>query len=131
MRSTSCHRSAGFSLLEMVVAMAILSLSLGALYQATSGATRNVRSDERYAYGVELARSVLVNYGSVSLAGVESHGETSGGFVWNVKSSPVAALSDQLPAGSLQNIEVSVNWEDGSKRGKVVLYSVVPGRLEQ
>ena len=41
--------SAGFSLLEMVVAVAILALALGTLYQAASAATRNVRSDETYA----------------------------------------------------------------------------------
>ena len=66
MRSTSPRsstglpsRGKGFSLLEMVVAISILGLTLGALYQAVSGATRNVRTDEKYAYGVELARSLL------------------------------------------------------------------------
>ena len=53
------ERSRGFSLLEMLVAMSILAMSLGALYQAVSGATRNVRSDERYAYAIELARSLI------------------------------------------------------------------------
>ena len=52
------RRCGGFSLLEMVVAIAILALALAALYQAAGGATRNVRSDEKYAYGVELARSL-------------------------------------------------------------------------
>ena len=52
----------GFSLLEMLVAMSILGLALGALYQASTGATRNVRVDERYAYGVETARSLLADY---------------------------------------------------------------------
>ena len=33
--------SSGFSLLETLVALVILSLALGALYQAAAGATRN------------------------------------------------------------------------------------------
>jgi prepilin-type N-terminal cleavage/methylation domain-containing protein len=48
MKSISASRHNGFSLLEMVVAISILALSLAALYQAVSGATRNVRTDERY-----------------------------------------------------------------------------------
>ena len=68
----------GFSLLEMMVAIAILALSLGALYQATSGATRNVRGDEKYAFGVELAQSLLANYAVVPLGGISKQGETAG-----------------------------------------------------
>ena len=131
MRSTRPCLPRGFSLLEMVVAMAILSLSLGVLYQATSGATRNVRTGEKYAYAVELARSVLASNQSVPLRGVESHGETTGGFAWRVISSPLPVTSQKPPAGSLQNIEVSVGWQDGRKQNTVVLYSVVSGMPEQ
>jgi general secretion pathway protein I len=131
MRSTRPGLSRGFSLLEMVVAMAILSLSLGALYQATSGATRNVRADEKYAYGVELARSVLASYASIPRQGVDAHGETSGGFTWSVMSSPLPVNSQKLPAGSLHNIEVSVVWQDGRKQGAVVLDSVVSGMPQE
>lgn len=72
-------RAQGFSLLEMVVAIAILALALGALYQAASGATRNVRADEKYAYGVELARSLLAANARVPADGVSDSGETEGG----------------------------------------------------
>ena len=57
--SNASNGAAGFSLLEVLVAITILALALAVLYQAASGATRNVRSDEKYAYGVELARSLL------------------------------------------------------------------------
>jgi len=127
MRSTRGHSERGFSLLEMIVAMAVLSLCLGVLYQATGGATRNVRADERYAYAVELARSLLAVNSSVPPEGVSQRGETSGGFTWRTVSSPVALGGDGLPPGSLQNIEVAVNWQDGRRDRSVVLYSVVPG----
>src|SRR5690606_40398158 len=55
-------RAAGFSLIEALVAMVILALSLGALYQAAAGATRNVRVDERYTYAVQIAQSLLAEH---------------------------------------------------------------------
>jgi len=131
MRSIRRQSLRGFSLLEMVVAMAVLSLCLSVLYQASSGATRNVRTDERYAYAVELARSLLAGNDSVPVGGVSTRGETPGGFYWQATTSPVSVDGDQLPPGSLHNIEIAVNWRDGSRNRSVVLHSVVPGVLPQ
>ncbi len=39
--SNASNRAAGFSLLEVLVAITILALALAVLYQAASGATRN------------------------------------------------------------------------------------------
>ena len=78
----SRERTSGFSLLEMMVAIAILAVSLGTLYQAVSGATRNVRTDEKYAYGVELARSLLASNAMVPASGLNAQGETEGEFKW-------------------------------------------------
>lgn len=119
------HRQGGFSLLEMVVAIAILALSLGALYQGVSGATRNVRSAEKYAYGVELARSLLADNALIASSGANKSGETEGGFKWAVQSSPVNAPNSRLPQGALHKLEVSVSWQDGMKRRQFALHSVV------
>lgn len=127
MRSNRTGREGGFSLLEMLVAMTILGLSLGMLYQAVSGATRNLRTDERYAYGVELARSLLAANARVPAAGTSARGETAGGFAWSVAASPVAVDNPALEAGALQAIEVVVSWPDGSRRRSVTLHSVVEG----
>jgi len=121
------HRpfQAGFSLLEMVVAIAILALSLGTLYQATSGATRNVRSAEKYAYGVELARSLVADNSLVPISGKSASGQTPGGFSWSVRTSPVDMASSRTLQGALHNLEVVVSWQDGNKRREVLLNSVV------
>jgi len=126
-RRSGVTSSAGFSLLEMVVAMTILALALAALYQAAGGATRNVRTDEKYAYGVELARSLLANNAVVPATGVNTRGETAGGFQWRVATRPVNLQRSSLPAGSLHEIEVGVSWVDGRKQREVVLNSVVEG----
>jgi general secretion pathway protein I len=123
----SATPQSGFSLLEMVVAIAILALSLGTLYQATSGATRNVRSAEKYAYGVELARSLLADNVLVPAEGKSARGETEGGFRWSMQAVPVDLPTGSLPRGALQKLEVLVSWSDGTKRRKVMLTSVVGG----
>jgi general secretion pathway protein I len=119
--------SAGFSLLEMVVALSILALALGTLYQAASGATRNVRIDEKHAYGVELARSLLADNGKVPVSGVRTSGKTSGGFKWYVTSLPVDYGRTSRAVPLLHYIEVGVSWIDAGRRGEVVLNSVVEG----
>ena len=131
MKSISPSRHKGFSLLEMVVAISILALSLAALYQAVSGATRNVRTDERYAYGVELARSLLARNTVVPRSGVSQQGETAGGFSWSVYSNALPARGTGLTAGALHELEVVVSWQDGRKRRDIVLNSVVEGQSQK
>jgi general secretion pathway protein I len=113
----------------MVVAIAILGMSLGTLYQAVSGATRNIRTDEKYAYGVELARSLLANHAMVPVSGLRDQGETEGEFKWEVVAEPTATTGG-LTRGILQAITVSVSWRDGGKRREVRLDSIVEGRVE-
>src|SRR5690606_16032472 len=71
------RQSRGFSLIEMLVAMVILGLTLGVLYQASAGATRNVRLDVRYTYAVQIAQSLLADYPRMPPGGVNRSG-TSG-----------------------------------------------------
>lgn len=119
----------GFSLLEMVVAVAILGVSLAALYQAAGGATRIVGVDEKTAYGVELGRSLLANYAVVPLAGISEAGETEGGFAWKVVAEPVMLPEETtLAEGMLQHIRVVVSWPDGGRDREIAFESVVAGR---
>lgn len=116
----------GFSLIEMLVAMTIMSMSVAALYQATAGATRNVRVDEKYSYAYLLAESLLAEYAVVDIAGMSQQGETAGGFQWRVSTTPVEGeLPKALKEGSLQTIQVTVNWGEARQ---VQLDSVVAGQ---
>ena len=124
---TSTKAQSGFSLLEMMVAISILSLALGSLYQAASGATRNVRTSERYAYGVELARSLLADNGVVPAGGTQKAGKTDGGYDWRVETRPINLARTDMGSTKLHEIEIGVAWFDGSKRREIVLNSVVPG----
>ena len=117
----------GFSLLEAMVAIAILGIALGGLYSAASGATRNVRADERYAYAVELGRSLLANHVQVPRAGLGDNGVTEGGFKWSVITRPAPLGRSGLESGALQEIQVTVSWADGLRDRRIQLDSVVEG----
>ncbi len=120
--------SQGFSLLEMLVAMAVLGLSLGALYQAVAGASRNVHLDEQYTYATVLAESLLANYQVVPIQGLQQSGETEGGYRWQVYAQPTPGdYPKNMAEGSLQDIEVSVSWDDGEKERQFQLQSIVVG----
>lgn len=121
--------SAGFSLLEMLVAVAILGMALGALYQAAGTATRIVGVDEKYSYATELALSLLADNGEVPAAGLNISGKTDGGFEWSVQAGPVL-LEEPAPLkeGVLQEIAISVAWRDGGRERDIVLHSIVAGR---
>lgn len=120
--------AAGFSLLEMVVAIAILAMSLGVLYRAVGGATRSVSVDEKVVYAVELARSLLALHAVVPLSGFSDRGETEGGYRWEVLAGPLALSEDsRLENGQLQDITVTVTWADGLRERDFVLQSVVAG----
>ncbi|MBB6521007.1 type IV pilus modification PilV family protein [Pseudoteredinibacter isoporae] len=125
--------SQGFSLLEMLVAIAVLGFSLGALYQAVAGASRNVHLDEQYTYASVLAESLLANYQVVPIGGVQESGETEGGYAWQVITQPTPGdYPENMELGSLQNIEVTVSWNDGEKERQFQLDSIVLGsELEQ
>lgn len=124
---TLTRRQSGFSLLEMMVAISILALALGSLYQAASGATRNVRTSERYAYGVELARSLLADNSVVPENGTAKTGKTAGGYDWRVETRQINLARSGMGSAKFHEIEVGVAWFDGPKRREVVLNSVVPG----
>lgn len=124
-------KNRGFSLLEMIVAMLVLSLSLGAMYQAVAGASKIIRIDEKYAYAHGIAQSLLAEYAVVPDAGLVEAGETDGGFRWQVNADPVEGdYPDQLPRGSLQQLEISVSWGEGTNERSIKLNSISAGRAE-
>ncbi len=120
-------RGRGFSLLEMLVAIAILGLALGALYQASGGAVRNVQVDERHAYAVELARSLLAENQQVPARGKNVSGKTPGGFDWSVATSALPLARGNQREITLHQIRIEVSWLDAGKRREVSLDSVVEG----
>ena len=123
----------GFSLIEMLVALVVLAMSLGVLYQAAMGATRNVRVAEEYIDAVMLAESMLADHSYVSEANYSAAGQF-GQYDWQVNSWP-AMMEDGLDPEqrgvapqALQYLEVVVTWPGRNTPRSLDLVTVVPLR---
>ena len=121
----------GFSLIEMLVALVLLSLSLGVLYQAAIGATRNVRVASEYTDAVMLAESMLSD-NSYVVEEVLSRSGRFGQYDWVITSWP-APYDDGLPAEEravtpqpLQYLKVAVTWPGHNAPRTLDLLTVVP-----
>jgi general secretion pathway protein I len=126
-------RVRGFSLIEMLVAMVVLSLSLGVLYQAAIGATRNVRVAAEYTEAVMLAESMLADNSYITDEAYSNAGRF-GQYDWVVNSWP-APLDDGLSPKergmapqALQHLQVVVSWPGRNTPRTLDLLTVVPLR---
>lgn len=123
----------GFSLIEMLVALVILSISLGALYQAATGAIRNVRIAAEYTDAVMLADSILSDQSYVTKENYSASGQFQT-FQWAVSSWPApyedGGDSEEIAAAPpLQYLQVVVSWPGrGGAPREIDLLTVVPLR---
>lgn len=116
----------GFSLLEVLVAFAILALTLGVLMNIFSGGLRNLGDGEQYTRAVLQAQSKLSEIGvSQPLTPGETSGEFGASSRWTTQITPVALT----PSGnaSLYQVDVTVQWGDGTKQRAVSLQTLKIG----
>ena len=110
-------RRSGFTLIEVLVAFAILVLVLTALLRVFSTGLDSIEVAERYASATMLARSVLDEVGiEIPLVADELAGDAGGGFTWNVQIAPSAVIAPIADTGSLlvpYEVVVRVAWERG------------------
>ncbi len=119
---------AGFTLLEVVVALAIAALALVGLFQAGSGGLFAVDTAARAAEAVQRAQSHLAAIGrNAALTAGDSTGDDGGGYRWRLRVQPVAtrpgASADNPSAAALTlfDVEVAVSWRARGRDRAVVL----------
>ncbi|MCI0430487.1 MAG: prepilin-type N-terminal cleavage/methylation domain-containing protein [Rhodospirillales bacterium] len=114
-RFRKCRR--GFTLIEIVVALAILAVALGALFQAFSGGLRATAVADRRAAAVMLAQSLLDRIGQdIPLAAGEQAGESGDGLHWSITVVPSPLIAPERRADSPVipfDVEVSVAADGG------------------
>jgi general secretion pathway protein I len=122
-------RSSGFTLFEVVVALAIAAMGLGALMAATSQGLGNAQLADRYIEATRRAQSRLAELGKATLLvpGVQS-GDDGGGFSWRVRIAPPATHdappANGVPALALYTVEATVSWQSGGASRSVSLQSL-------
>jgi general secretion pathway protein I len=119
----------GFTLIEVIVALAIAALGLGALMAATGTGLRNAALADQYIEATRRAQSHLAAIGTLTplRPGIQS-GDDGAGYSWQVRiSSPVlhaqtAQPDMQKPLG-LYTVDVVLTWRSGVSNRSVSLQS--------
>ncbi len=111
------EREAGFTLLEVLVALVIASLALGVLFSGAVTGLRSTQLSGDYAQAVSRARSHLAVVGiGADLAAGTQDGDDGGGFRWRVSVQPLATISGP-PRVALYAVSVVISWtKDGGER---------------
>lgn len=149
MRLKSCTRQAGFSLLEIMVAFAILAMSLGVLLSIFSGGLRSAMLAEEYQEALAIAESQMAKAGvEIELAPGQISGEELGKYAWAVIITPFELLQTKQSNAQVQtpsvlqpqqaqtsnlaafSVQVSVTWQEGDDAREVVLNSVRLGSAQ-
>lgn len=106
----------GFSLLEILVAFAILALSLGVLLRIFGGAGRIAGTADEYSRAIVVAESLLATVGTETpLAPGETSGEIGETYRWvlQVEPYPLEAGPDQQGQGFKPYwVNLTVEWGD-------------------
>ena len=118
------RRDAGFSLLEVMVALVVASLALGILVRAIGLGLAAARSERDMAEAVARARSRLAEFtGARSLSPGVRGGQDDNGYLWQVRVERVGVAPAwralRLKGGfqaldtALFQITVSISWPEG------------------
>ena len=128
-------QDSGFTLLEVVVALAIAALAIVGLFQAASGGLLAVNTAGRVEEAVQRAQSHLAAVGrSAALIQGEFTDDDGGGYHWRLRARPVAsrqvATADGNPtvpvSATLFDVEVAISWPGRSGERSVVLKTMRP-----
>jgi general secretion pathway protein I len=114
----------GFSLLEVLVAFAILAISLGVLMQVFSRATIATAVSSQYSRAASLAESLLNGVGTeIQLTPGAVSGESDDGFAWEVTMTPVEFGEDSLTDanGTPYRVNATALWRDGGRARQLTL----------
>lgn len=104
----------GMTLLELLVALAIMAISLGMIYRATGSSARSVGDMDNYQYAVQLAESLLSMRDSVYESGWNDGGD-SNGYRWQIQSAPYQTGIEGPGIPMLFQVRISVAWNQGGK----------------
>ena len=133
-------RQRGFTLLEVLVAFAVLAVALGVAFEIFSTGLRGAQSADVLTRAVLVAESKLALVGSeIELTLGETQGETDDGMQWRIdirEQPPQEGEDERVETPSLpllRDIVVTVSWEDaaGPRSFELRTSRLAPGEFDR
>jgi general secretion pathway protein I len=131
MKAMRARTQAGYTLIEIIVAFAILALGLTLLLGTLSGATRQVRQAGDAGRAALHAQSLLDEFGELPQPGAREGELDQGRYRWRLD---VAPWNDPAPhsgprrsdpnAARLLRLQVQVAWGEGGPRERLQMSSL-------
>ena len=129
----------GFSLLEVLVAFAVLAVSLGVLMQIFSRSTLTTITMSQYSRAVALAEARLAAVGSaIPLKEGSVSGAPEDGFAWELGIVPVQlgdtgdmGLTPTVPTLIAYRVTATVLWQDAKRARRLTLSTLRLGEVPQ
>ena len=128
MNSSHTKRHAGFSLLEVLVALSILALSYGMILQLLGSSSRNALRASDYRQAIMVAESQLNLAATVrDPAMLPRSGEVGEKFAWRLDIAPAAdvAMSSAASMYVPVRLTVEVNWQEDAREPTSVALSTI------
>jgi general secretion pathway protein I len=128
MSARGSPNDAGFTLLEVVVAVAIAGLALAGLFEAGSGGVFAVDTAARAEEALQRAQSHLAAVGrDAALVQGDASGDDGGGYRWRLLVEPLAQRHGVAADGitpqdtTLFSVEIAISWRSHGHERAVVL----------
>jgi general secretion pathway protein I len=118
---------AGFTLVEMLAAMAVAALMLGAVLTAVSQSFARFSEAQRLSEASLIAQSLLTRFGSdLPLIAGQRSGQEAGRFEWQIRATPFVSPQEKLDqAVRPLLVTVEVGWDDAGRRKSYELETVL------
>ncbi|MFQ5534660.1 MAG: prepilin-type N-terminal cleavage/methylation domain-containing protein [Sphingomonadales bacterium] len=122
---------AGFTLIEVLVALAIVAIALAPLLQVYSRGAGNADTANLYLRASAIAESMLASAGSdMPLRPGQTNGTSASVFNWTLTVRPTdMGLDEELPM-ALYEVEAEVSWVTGATPRSLSLRTLRVGKRE-
>jgi general secretion pathway protein I len=121
-REAARHGAEGFTLIEVLVALAIVSIAFGVALGVLSGGLSRLGHDHNVQQALLVAQSELARVGQdIAVADREIQGQGENGFAWRIAITPYPAAAAGLAA---HRVVVTVGWHEGWQTREIRIESI-------